>query len=115
MISRSVVIATTGCSGLAPIPLASGMLGGPPGIGAAVKIIILRRGTKDGVSYDSTAVDKWPRLLHVHMARKLPKSQKMSMRSGAFGHIMMPFHARLAAQQAHVERVFTKLARWLRS
>ena len=91
------------------------MLGGPPGIGAAVKIIILRRGTKDGVSYDSTAVDKWPRLLHVHMARKLPKSQKMSMRSGAFGHIMMPFHARLAAQQAHLERVFTKLARWLRS
>ena len=28
VISRSVVIATTGCSGLAPIPLASGMLGG---------------------------------------------------------------------------------------
>ena len=80
-----------------------------------MKIIILRRGTKDGVSYDSTAVDKWPRLLHVHMARKLPKSLKMNMRSGAFGHIMMPFHARLAAQQAHVERVFTKLARWLRS
>ena len=28
MISRSVVIGTTGCSGLAPIPLARGMLGG---------------------------------------------------------------------------------------